>query len=93
LGLALTGIEQSREALEKVARSKIIEAATALCRLDKINCAKWSARNPAFIQQSAAAIEKSHRQDSASLADGSGGRIHSMKRLAAVLPDLATVGY
>jgi hypothetical protein len=93
LGLALTGIDQPREALEKVASSKIIETATAFCRLDYINSTKRRARNWAFIQQGATAIEEPHRQSRASLIESRNGRIHSIKGLAAVLPDSPTVGY
>jgi hypothetical protein len=60
LGLALAGIEQSREALEKVASSKIIKTATSFCCLDYINRPEGCARNSAFVQQGSAAIEKPH---------------------------------
>jgi len=76
LGLALAGIEQSRQALEKIASSNIVEAAAALCGLDQINCSNGNARNSTFVQQAATAIEKPHGQDRASLIKSCDGRIH-----------------
>jgi hypothetical protein len=76
LGFALAGIQQSRQTLEKVASSKIVETATALCGLDQINCSNRNARNSTFVQQGAAAIEKPHGQGRASLIESGDGRIH-----------------
>ena len=74
--LAVAGIEQSRETLEKISSTKIIETATALRCFDQIHCTKRRARNSGFLQQCAAAIEKPHRQDWASLVESRGERIH-----------------
>jgi hypothetical protein len=76
LGLALTGIQQPRQTLEKVASPKIVETATTLCGVDQINCSNGNARNSTFVQQGATAIEKPHGQDRASLIKSCGGRIH-----------------
>jgi hypothetical protein len=72
LRFTLTGIQQSRQALEKVASAKIVESATALCRFDQINRAKGAARNSALVQQRSAAIQQSHWQDRAGLIDRGG---------------------
>ena len=79
-GLTVAGLEQPRERINKIAFSKIIETTATLRRIDQINCKRWDACNSGFLQQRAAAIEKSRGQDKASLLEGSDRGIHSVNK-------------
>jgi len=54
--LALAGLKEPRDGLEKIAAAKIIEIAAALRGLDQINCKKWGALNSGFLQQRSPSI-------------------------------------
>jgi hypothetical protein len=52
----VAGLEQPRDRLEKIASTKIVEAAATLRGLDQINCKKRGALNSGFLQQRAPSI-------------------------------------
>jgi hypothetical protein len=46
----VAGLEQPRDALEKISDAKIVKAAAPLRPFDQINCTKWGRRNAGFLQ-------------------------------------------